>query len=315
MRSLGRPVITFSPRRPVPAGGAREALARALRVGAERSARGIRLLRGAGRRTHAMRPSADTRPSVLILTPVKDATDCLDSYVRGLRRLTYPRHLISVGLLESDSSDTTFRDLERHARALRREFRRVQLWKQDFGYRIPPGVPRWAPEIQVERRRVLAKSRNHLLFRALDDEAWVLWLDVDVVEYPPDLIERLLATGKDIVQPHCVLDHGGPSFDLNAWRDHGRLHLDDPRGEGDLVELDAVGGTVLLVKADLHREGLVFPAFLYGVPNPRVRTGRREYVAGEIAGEIETEGLGMMAHDMGYRCWGMPRFEVRHRRK
>jgi peptide chain release factor subunit 1 len=143
----------------------------------------------------------------------------------------------------------------------------------------------------------------------------VLWLDVDVVAYPPDLIERLLATGKDIVQPHCVLDRGGPTFDLNGWRDHGRLHLDDLRGEGELVELDAVGGTVLLVRADLHRDGLVFPAFLYGRANPHRRIGHRTDFGGEIDGEIETEGLGLMARDMGYRCWGMPRFEVIHRRK
>jgi peptide chain release factor subunit 1 len=143
----------------------------------------------------------------------------------------------------------------------------------------------------------------------------VLWLDVDVVAYPPDLIERQLAAGKDIVQPHCVLDHGGRTFDLNGWRNHGRLHLDDLRGEGELVELDAVGGTVLLVRADLHRDGLVFPAFLYGRANPQRRTGHRADFDGEVEGEIETEGLGLMARDMGYQCWGMPRFEVIHRRK
>lgn len=29
-------------------------------------------------------------------------------------------------------------------------------------------------------------------------------------------------------------------------------------------------------------------------------------------GEIETEGLGMMAYDMGYECWGMPNLEIKH---
>jgi len=252
---------------------------------------------------------------VLILTPVKDAADCLEGYCRRLRELTYPHALISLGFLESDSSDSTFQELRRRLPALRAEFRRVGLWKQDFGYRVPAGLPRWAPSIQVERRRVLAKSRNYLLFRALEDEAWVLWLDVDVSEYPPDLIERLLATRKDIVQPHCVLDHGGPTFDLNGWRDHGRFHLDDLRAEGELVELDAVGGTVLLVRADLHREGLIYATFLDGRAHRRTRSGPRRDFEGGIEGESETEGLGMMAHAMGYRCWGMPRLEVLHRRK
>jgi FkbM family methyltransferase len=248
--------------------------------------------------------------NVLILTPVKDAAGCLEGYCDRLRRLSYPHRLISLGLLESDSSDTTFQDLQRHLPALRAEFRRADLWKRDFGFHLPPGVPRWAPEIQTKRRSILARSRNHLLLHALDDEDWVVWLDVDVIDYPPDLIERLLASGKDIVQPHCVLDYGGRTFDLNGWRDQGRLHLDDLRGEGELVELDTVGATVLLVRADLHRDGLIYPAFPYGRANPRIRAGRHS----EIEGEIESEGLGVMARDLGYQCWGMPHLEVIHNR-
>ena len=38
---------------------------------------------------------------------------------------------------------------------------------------------------------MLARARNHLLFAALDDEDWVLWLDVDVVD-SPDILERLM---------------------------------------------------------------------------------------------------------------------------
>src|SRR5439155_23477252 len=167
-------------------------------------------------------------------------------------RLSYPQHLISLGLLDSDSVDGTFDHLQRRVADLRRRFRRVGLWKKDFNYRLPQGLHRGAGPIQIERRSVLARSRNHLLFHALDDEDWVLWLDVDVVEYPPDLIEKLLATGKHIVHPHCVLERGGKTFDTNAWRDRGKVHMDALRGQGDLVRLDAVGGTMLLVKADIH---------------------------------------------------------------
>ena len=243
---------------------------------------------------------------VLILTPVKNAAGQLDAYFRGLESLTYPAESLSLGLLESDSTDGTFDEARRRLERMRPRLRAASLFKHDFGFTIPPGVPRYAPHIQVRRRGVLAKSRNHLLFRALDDERWVLWLDVDVIEYPPDVIERLLATGKDVVMPNCVRDYGGPCFDLNAWRDHGRLHLHDLRGEGPLVPLDAVGGTMLLVRADVHRDGLVFPSFPYGRPNPRIRT------TNHWLGEIETEGFGVMAADAGVQCWGMPRLEIRH---
>ncbi len=252
--------------------------------------------------------------NVLVLTPAKNAAHEAPGFVDRLLALTYPRERLSLGMLVSDSDDGT-------ADAFRRETHRlvdggwhaVDIWQRDFGYRIPEGLPRWAPEIQLERRRILALSRNHLLFNALTPAIdWVLWVDVDVVEYQPDIIELLLALGRDILQPHCVTEWGGPTFDLNAWRDHGRLHLDDLRDEGFLVPLDAVGGTMLLVRADCHRDGLIWPAFRYGLANPRVRTDPAQIGRPEL-GEIETEGLGVMAHDMGITPWGLPHVEIRHR--
>jgi hypothetical protein len=244
-------------------------------------------------------------PTVLVLTPVKDAARFLPRYFENLERLTYPPERLSVGFLEGDSTDDTHARVERHLPRLRDRVRGAGLWKKDFGYRVPPGLHRADGRIQLMRRSILARSRNHLLFHALAEEEWVLWLDVDVVEYPADVIERLLATGKSIVQPHCVVEYGGATFDRNAWRQPGEVRMDALRGEGDLVRLDAVGGTMLLVRADLHRDGLVFPAFPYGRRHPKLRDER---------GELETEGLGLMAADMGHQCWGMPNLEIRHAR-
>ena len=241
-------------------------------------------------------------PRVLILTPVKDAAHVLPRYWELLYHLTYPRERVSLGFLESDSQDGSLELLRRKLPVLQRDFRRALLWKRDFGFTIPPHLQRYSESIQVERRSVLARSRNHLLFHALDDEDWVLWMDADLLEYPPDIIETLLASGREIVQPHCVLEYGGRTYDENAWTEQGRHHMDAMR-DRDLVRLDAVGGTMLLVRADLHRDGLVFPPFLYGLSNDRVREGR---------GEVETEGLGMLAHDMGVECWGLPNVEILH---
>ena len=245
--------------------------------------------------------------TVLILTPVKDGVSHLDTYFRGLERLTYPKSLLSLGMLESDSTDGTYESLVKRIDSVRPLFRAVHLFRRHYGFVLPPDVPRWLPQLQVQRRSIMARARNQLLFRALDDETWVLWLDVDVIEYPPDIIEKLLATGKQIVTPHCVCTYGGPSFDRNSWRNHGRYHLQDLRSEGELVRLDAVGGTMLLVHADTHRDGLIFPPFLYGLGNPKVRAGQNHW-----PGEIETEGLGIMAADAGVQCWGMPHLEIKH---
>lgn len=247
-------------------------------------------------------------PSVLVLTPVKDAEPYIETYLSGLECLSFPRRSLSLGILESDSTDGTFMRLEEMRKRFERRFCRFSLWKRDFCFRIPKGVPRWASAYQLQRRAVLARSRNHLLMRALADESWVLWLDVDVIKYPPDLIETLLAAERDILHAHCVLRYGGPTFDRNAWRDKGAVGMSDLRGANGPVRLDSVGGTVLFLRADLHRDGLVFPPFPYGRENPKVRDSHPVWGKGEI----ETEGFGMMAHDMGLQCWGLPDYEVLH---
>lgn len=112
---------------------------------------------------------------------------------------------------------------------------------------------------------------------------------------------------------HCVQTYGGPTFDRNGWRDQGRVHMDALRGGPDLVRLDTVGGTVLLVRGDIHRDGLIFPTFPYGRGHPAVR--RPGPWGPQMEGEIETEGLGIMAIDMGHQCWGMPNLEVLHARE
>lgn len=251
-------------------------------------------------------------PRVLILTPVKQAERHLDRYFSLLARLDHPRDRLALGMLESDSTDDTFGGLQSRLPALREQFARVTLVQRHFGFSMPPGVPRWSVPFQLARRSVLARSRNHLLFAALRDEDWVLWMDVDLSDLPPDIIGRLLAVEKDIVTPHCVTHPGGPTFDLNAWRDQGREHMDALRNTGGLVRLDAVGGTMLLVRADVHRAGLVFPPYLYGRES-RFARKPGPFAGGEI-GEVETEGLGVMAKDMGIECWGMPDLEIVHYR-
>ena len=252
--------------------------------------------------------SAHSRPRVLVLTPVKNATPHIDRYVELIEALDWPRAQLSIGLLESDSTDGTFERLLSERSRLETRASHVTLIQKDFNFQMPDNLPRWVPAFQVARRTVLARSRNHLLFAALGDEDWVLWLDVDVIDYPPDTISRLLDEDCDILQPHCVLEAGGPTFDQNGWIDQGQFTLHDRRGATSPVRMDSVGGCMLLVKADIHRDGLIFPAFKYGLENPVIRDPHTVWGKGEI----ETEGLAIMARDMGHQCWGLPDFEIIH---
>ncbi|MDR3520859.1 MAG: hypothetical protein P4L54_04495 [Acidocella sp.] len=247
--------------------------------------------------------------TILILTPMKSAARYLERYFANLAKLTYPHERLSLGILEGDSEDDTPNQLAKQLTNGFADFARTTVSHRNFGFKIPPGVPRWTAGLQPARRAILARARNHLLFRALASEDWVLWLDADVISYPANIIEQLLAVKRDIVQPNCVIKPGGPSFDLNAWSDSGTRHLSDRRGEG-LVRLTSVGGTMLLVRADLHRDGLVFPPFFYGGRSPWVR--ETHPLRGAAVGEIETEGLAIMAKDMGLECWGLPDIEILH---
>jgi hypothetical protein len=89
------------------------------------------------------------------------------------------------------------------------------------------------------------------------------------------------------------------------------LHIQDLRDEGEIAQIDTVGGTMLLIRADCHRDGLVFPPFLYGRRNPKVRN-RDDISMPDDEGEVETEGLGIMASDMNLVCWCLPHLEIIH---
>jgi mannan polymerase complexes MNN9 subunit len=59
-----------------------------------------------------------------------------------------------------------------------------------------------------------------------------------------------------------------------------------------VIDLDGVGGTALMVKADVHRDGAMFPAFpFYHL--------------------VETEGFAKMAKRLGYSVHGLPDYFVR----
>ncbi len=254
-----------------------------------------------------------TFSKVLILVPVKNAEPHLTQFWDNIKALSYPREKISIAFLESDSADNTYQILQESLPELKIAFADAKLFKQDYNYHL--NRPRWEPGLQYQRRAVMAKSRNQLLSQALTDEDWVLWLDVDVARWPADIIQQLLAVDKDVVTPNCVSLETRQTFDYNTFKlkpnaaeldwspylidgivqppkGFGRLYLSDLR-QHDLVELDGVGATMLLVRADLHREGLVFPTFSYKQ-------------------HIETEGLALMARDMGYQCWGLPNVKIFH---
>lgn len=61
----------------------------------------------------------------------------------------------------------------------------------------------------------------------------------------------------------------------------------------ETMELDGVGGCATLVKADVHREGAVFPAW-------------------PVDHQLETEGFAQIAKRLGKKLIGLPKYYVYH---
>ncbi|MFD1912484.1 glycosyltransferase [Halodurantibacterium flavum] len=261
------------------------------------------------------RPVTATDRNVAVLIPVRDGEPFLDRCMELLHQLDYPRDRLKIVFCEGDSKDRSAERLREIATGTC-GFRDIVLTEHRTGAPLDR-ARRSIPKLQHERRANLARVRNHLIDHGLDaTDDWALWLDVDVCDYAPDTLNRLLAERHKVVTPDCVRDWGGPSYDLNAFhdsaerRDHRyyrhvhrglymppashdrRRHLHDLRFL-DRVPLSSVGGTMLLVHAAVHRAGLRFPELPYD-------------------DLLETEGFGRMCRDFGVMPLGLPNLQIRH---
>ncbi|ETO75650.1 hypothetical protein F444_08783 [Phytophthora nicotianae P1976] len=268
--------------------------------------------------------------SVLVMVVLKDTESwgegrTAKDFLELLGTFDYPKEKMSVTVLTSSISE--FEVVEKHLKQQIERYSRLSvLFRDDFA--LPAVVTRenrHDNSVQVNRRRVIARYRNFALLATM--ELWhqhVVWLDADVQKVPSGLLKKMIRSGLDIVEPMCVrMKANGKDwyeYDLNAWvgqRKVRRSARDSNFVPGDssvkrmiqfhgieetFVPLDSVGGTMLYVKADVHRQGVVFPVHhLIG----------SEWTSEGYDG-IETEGLCYVAHFLGFKCWGMPNDLIYH---
>ncbi|POY73141.1 hypothetical protein BMF94_3834 [Rhodotorula taiwanensis] len=347
--------------------------------------------------------------TVLILCPMRNAIEHIWHFFHLVDSLSYPRHLIHLAVLVSDTTDGTYQravelaDERQYGHQYRgNRYGRISVYQKDFaataanqgagsgddyaGQNV--GKERHDYAVQVGRRKLLGKSRTWLLSTALVPEVdWVLWADVDVVDYESTLIERLMAyakgslpesstskIGADVVVPNCVWKTYNEmgAYDRNNWvetpesqalkatlpadrvliegyKDHPTYRFNlaslapshpsqlaphnpylaaaslalstlaayPPPGDitlplelvgahsiPDTIELDGVGGCAALVRAEVHREGAVFPAWP------------------PVDHQLETEGFAQLVKALRRpndasatsrgRLLGLPRYYVYH---
>lgn len=277
------------------------------------------------------------REAVLILTPM---ARFYQEYWDNLLKLNYPHELITLGFIlpktkEGNAATTALQAQVSKTQkgAVKDRFRSVVIEREDFETPLPSQdeSERHKMANQKARRAAMSLARNSLLFTTLGiDTSWVLWLDSDIIETPPTLIQDLASHDKALIVPNCWQRFTNPEtgkleerpYDFNSWQDSPtaqeigakmgpddiilegyqematyralmaympqQTQSDDPHLE---VPLDGVGGTALLVKADVHRDGAMFPAFpFYHL--------------------IETEGFAKMAKRLGYQPMGLPNYKV-----
>ena len=145
---------------------------------------------------------------VLILTPLRDASEHLRKYFDLVSKLTYPHHLIDLGFLVSDSNDDTKAILANELGRIQNDkdiaFRSTTIIVKDFGVTMDQEVhERHSWEAQAPRRKALGRARNYLLSTALKpDHSWVYWRDVDINDSPSKIIEDFIAHGRDVLVPN-----------------------------------------------------------------------------------------------------------------
>lgn len=260
--------------------------------------------------------SAGQPPMVTIFTPVRDGAPFIERHFQLISALDHPRDRLRIVWCEGGSRDDSRARLARLREEKAAQFAGIDIIDFDSGLRLPRRN-RWKPKYQLRRRAALARVRNTMVDRGLrTGDDWVLWIDVDICDFALDVLKRLLAARARIVTPDCVVERDGPSYDRNAFveigvpRDSdfykhvtGGLHQPPDNWTGrkvlhdfrylDRVPLSAVGGTMLLVDANLFRAGLRFPERPYRFL-------------------VETEGFGMLARDLGVVPVGLPGVTVRH---
>ena len=280
--------------------------------------------------------SEKNEESILILTPL---TRFYQGYWDNLQELTYPHSLIALGFIipKTREGNAATQALQAAIAVTQNgleemRFASITILRQDFD---PPltsqdEAERHKKENQKIRRAAMARARNSLLFTTIGPTtSWVLWLDGDVVESPPSLIQDLTSHDKPVLVANCfqrfINDKGKKDirpYDYNSWQDSQVAadmaeHMDkddillegyaematyrtllamsadttESRDQRAIIPLDGVGGTALMVKAEVHRDGAMFPPFAF-------------YHL------METEGFAKMAKRLGWACFGLPNYFV-----
>ncbi|CCK68078.1 ANP1/MMN9/VAN1 family protein KNAG_0A03990 [Huiozyma naganishii CBS 8797] len=255
---------------------------------------------------------------ILVLIPLINFNS---RFFENLFALTYPKQLIDLGVIVPDSKNATG-----ILQALQETLAKVQANDSTRYNKITvlKDDNKWGnTDDPVAYRKQLAALKNQLLFSTLPPYcSWVLWLDSQITGTPTTLVQDLANHGKAILTTHIFNNSDGSpdSETLNNWvasdtwrslatgMPHSRVVIEgvshvytDRPLMGQFydaaasvlteMELDSVSTACTLVKAEVHRDGAMFPNFAF------------HHL-------VETEGFARMARLLKHQAFGLPNYVV-----
>ncbi|KAI0154149.1 Anp1-domain-containing protein [Xylariaceae sp. FL1272] len=127
-------------------------------------------------------------------------------------------------------------------------FARVELYlKEDQGPKLAY-ADRHKPHVQRQRRAHIATLRNFLMLRTLRDESHIVWIDADVVEVSPNIIQTMQrhaekSRGVSLITALCTQTRAH-NYDRHTWAFHREKlssHSNANQDEKSREPLDILG--------------------------------------------------------------------------
>jgi len=196
-------------------------------------------------------------PGVLISILVKNTKFNLDNLASQLIGLDYPKELLSIVFLESDSEDGSYEHLK-DIMPLFSDWKAAYLEKLNFGFKLSHELRHIEAKPQGPRQRHrlinLAKSRQYVVDKYLKDESFVWWVDSDYKVIPKDTLTKLLSYDRDMAIPLLKLEWREEAYDRSTNRKDMDIDNLAKTYPNQLVEVDYMSAHAI-IKSKVFRAG------------------------------------------------------------
>lgn len=172
--------------------------------------------------------------NVLVVVPVRKADKWLPAFRASFEQLNYPRNKMHFAFSLVEPSD--------HVEQFKKSFSHVNI--EIFN------------DEGTNRFDRLTKTRNRLIDQNLKHQEYIFSIDCDVVQFNPDILDRLIKHDVDVVAPLVIIEGTDQFYDTLAYVHQGRnfSHLSPyckPCRDKKLFQVDSVG-TCYLVKRSVY---------------------------------------------------------------